>query len=189
MAGLFQQGCGWSRSTKTRRRNAERGQPVAWEWWCGVLLRRPTHFSSLPGSYKHLGIDTALEGVYLGGNKQHKAALIATLQETLLQRETHAFPMKKKKSFFFSLPSLYVLRQATARGPQDLLLSVKSRLVPGKRSFQVSPEMKGRGNVCGNAGRRGRGGEREKREEGKGMREEEEKDRRREGEAERARAG
>lgn len=63
-------------------------------------------FSSLPGSYKHLGIDTALEGVYLGGNKQHKVALIATSQETLLQRETHAFPMKKKKkAFFFLFPS------------------------------------------------------------------------------------
>lgn len=83
-------------------------------------------FSSLPGSYKHLGIDTALEGVYLGGNKQHKVALIATSQETLLQRETHAFPMKKKKKlFFFSFPPLPLRAQTShrSRPPGSAIIS------------------------------------------------------------------
>lgn len=73
----------------------------------------------LPAPPSRVGTDTAgkaLEGFYLTGNKQHEVSLIATLQETLLQRETRALPMRKgggEKGAFF-LPSLYVLRQATA---------------------------------------------------------------------------
>lgn len=78
-------------------------------------------------------------------------ALIATLQEMLLQRETHAFPMEKKKRASFSSPPSTCSDKPPLEAPEYLLLSVKSRLVPGKRSFQVIPEMKGRGNVCENA--------------------------------------
>lgn len=107
--------------------------------------------STLPGKL--------LKDFYLTGNEQHKVSLIATSQEMLLQRETRAFPRKKKKNrdFFFFFFFFFLSPPSTCRdkppleAPKYLLLSVKSRLVPGKRSFQVIPEMKGRGNVCENA--------------------------------------
>lgn len=141
----------------------------------------------LPAPPSRVGTDTAgkaLEGFYLTGNKQHEVSLIATLQETLLQRETRALPMRKggeKRELSFCPPST-CSDKPPLEAPEYLLLSVKSRLVPGKRSFQVSPEMKGRGNVCENAREKGA---REKGEEGKRMREEEERGRQREGEDER----
>lgn len=147
----------------------------------------------LPAPPSCAGTDTAgkaLEGFDLTGNERHKASLIATLQETLLQREIHVLPMRKgggerkggkKKDLSFCPPST-CSDKPPLEAPEYLLLSVKSRLVPGKRSFQVSPEMKGRGNVCENAREKGA---REKGEEGKRMREEEERGRQREGEDER----
>lgn len=117
-----------------------------------------TDFSSppvppLPRSYNSFGIDTireAFEGFYLTGNKRHKVSLIATLQEMLLQRETYAF-RRGGEGDFFSPPPSTCSDKPPLEAPKYLLLSVKSRLVPGKRSFQVIPEMKGRGNVCENA--------------------------------------
>lgn len=95
----------------------------------------------------------AFEGFYPTGSKQHSVSLIATLQEMLLQRESNAFLKEKKKSLFFSPPfsPSTCSDNLPLEAPKYLLLSVESRLVPGKRSFQVILEMKGRGNVCENA--------------------------------------
>lgn len=53
---------------------------------------------------------------------------------------------------FCPLPVPSPRRQPPLAPPPALLLSVESRLVPGKRSFQVILEMKGRGNACEGAG-------------------------------------
>lgn len=70
----------------------------------------------LPAPPSCAGTDTAgkaLEGFDLTGNERHKASLIATLQETLLQREIHVLPMRKgggerkgekKRIFLSALP-------------------------------------------------------------------------------------